>query len=1040
MLRCLVGSSRLCGVRVEVPAGSTIVMAQSTRSDSYRSWTKQLSLRQMSQVAVSQILIIAVLLLSSLTSASAQYQGWQHQGSLYILTAQGGANLPASESVDNFPLLVRLDQDWFDFSQAKPKGADIRFSSSNGTPLSYEVDDWDAVHGKASVWVRIPRITGNARQELKMYWGKTDAVSESSPSAVFNDSNGYLGVWHMNDPVTDAPGKTVPQNIGTTPAHGMIGMCRHFAQGQGISCGEAIAHYPTGSEAHTTEAWFRADQMNTTVVAWGNEQAQGKVMVRYESPPHINIGCYFSGADVIGETTLVPSSWVHVVHTYQKGDSRVYVNGVLDGVSSTEGAPLSLKSPARMYIGGWYDSYQFVGEIDEVRLSRIARSAGWVKLEYENQKPLQSLVGPLVRSGSQFAVSEKKITLLEGRSITVNARADGAQKVYWVIKREGKQSVAAVDRLAFTLDAGRVTGTTSLSLQFKAIYPNEVRMLDIPVTIRENIPDPVFTLTAPATWNGRATVQAVVRMSNLAALKSKRVGNAKTEWSVSPFGVIKEIAPGKLILKRAQNSGILTITATIQNGGQPVTHMVKIAVKEPERDPWVARIPAKDDKPEDGQFYARDADNEGRLYYNGILDTAADSVFLKVYADAKPYQAETLRLAADQSYAFSVRLKPGLIKYRVEFGSIMNGKVTLRHTVSDIVCGDAYLIDGQSNALATDTDEKSPPESDEWIRSYGLTPPESKGIPGNLWCRPVWKAEHGEKAELGWWGMELAKRLLDRHKVPIFIINAAVGGTRIDMHQRNQAHPTDLTTLYGRMLWRVRNAKLTHGIRGILWHQGENDQGADGPTGGYGWQTYQQLFIQMAASWKEDFPNVKRYYIFQIWPNSCGMGGSKGSGDRLREKQRTLPQLYSNMSIMSTLGIQPSGGCHFPLAGWSEFARLIQPLIERDNYGNVTASPISPPNLRRAYFTNTKKDAIALEFDQPVIWKETLAGQFYLGDEKDTIASGSVSGRVLTLTLKRSTTSKQITYLKEVSWSQDTLLIGANGIAALTFCEVPVER
>ena len=106
----------------------------------------------------------------------------------------------------------------------------------------------------------------------------------------------------------------------------------------------------------------------------------------------------------------------------------------------------------------------------------------------------------------------------------------------------------------------------------------------------------------------------------------------------------------------------------------------------------------------------------------------------------------------------------------------------------------------------------------------------------------------------------------------------------------------------------------------------------------------------------------------------------------------------------------------------------------------MTASPISPPNLRRAYFTNTKKDAIALEFDQPVIWKETLAGQFYLGDEKDTIASGSVSGRVLTLTLKRSTTSKQITYLKEVSWSQDTLLIGANGIAALTFCEVPVER
>ena len=27
---------------------------------------------------------------------------------------------------------------------------------------------------------------------------------------------------------------------------------------------------------------------------------------------------------------------------------------------------------------------------------------------------------------------------------------------------------------------------------------------------------------------------------------------------------------------------------------------------------------------------------------------------------------------------------------------------------------------------------------------------------------------------------------------------------------------------------------------------------------------------------------------------------------------------------------------------------------------------------------------------------------------------------------------------KEVAWNQDTLLLGANGLAALTFCEVPI--
>ena len=33
--------------------------------------------------------------------------------------------------------------------------------------------------------------------------------------------------------------------------------------------------------------------------------------------------------------------------------------------------------------------------------------------------------------------------------------------------------------------------------------------------------------------------------------------------------------------------------------------------------------------------------------------------------------------------------------------------------------------------------------------------------------------------------MELAKRLVESQKIPICIINGAVGGTRIDQHQRN---------------------------------------------------------------------------------------------------------------------------------------------------------------------------------------------------------------------------------------------------------------
>ncbi|HZZ79800.1 MAG TPA: hypothetical protein VFE62_14880 [Gemmataceae bacterium] len=43
--------------------------------------------------------------------------------------------------------------------------------------------------------------------------------------------------------------------------------------------------------------------------------------------------------------------------------------------------------------------------------------------------------------------------------------------------------------------------------------------------------------------------------------------------------------------------------------------------------------------------------------------------------------------------------------------------------------------------------------------------------------------------------MELGRRLIETHKMPICLINGAVGGTRIDQHQRNADNPEDPTRL-----------------------------------------------------------------------------------------------------------------------------------------------------------------------------------------------------------------------------------------------------
>lgn len=980
-------------------------------------------------------LLASILVLALAGQAPAQYPGWKHSGSVYVLTTPDGANLPASAAVENFPLLVRLHKDFFDFSKARANGDDLRFSSAKGDPLAYQIEEWDAKNGTASVWVRVPKISGNARQELKLHWGKADAKSESDGKAVFNESNGYLSVWHMGAEVKDEVGTLVSKDTGTTSVAGVVGAARHFPGQKGIFCGDKIPNYPTGSDSHSTEVWFRADKPNATLIAWGNEQAQGKVVMQYRSPPHVQMDCYFSGGNVSGKSTLPKGEWVHIVHTYEKGDSRLYVNGALDGTNTAVGSPLNIKSPARLWIGGWYGNYNFVGDIDEVRVSKVVRSPEWVRLQYENQKPLQTLVGPVVQPGNEFDVAQSQVVLKEGKSVTLTAKAGGALKVYWTVTRGGKETVVSTDRFAYTFDAGRTVGESFPTVRFKAVYPNEVKVRQVPVKVTDDIPEPDFTLHAPVDWDGRKTIEVVPQITNRDAMKAAGADKLNLNWRIADLATIHAAAPGKLILKRAQNSGELVVTAAIDNGGVPTERSVTISVKEPAKDAWAERAPAKDEKPEDGQFYARDDKNEGTLHCNGTLTDAADAVVLKVFADDKPFSEASQKPGADRSYSFAMKLKPGLVKYRVELVARTGPAEKVLHKAENLVCGDAYIIQGQSNAVATDFGKDDPAFRSEWVRTFGTMSGNAKGFTG--WGRAVHRSRDAEKLQIGYWGMELGRRLVEAHKVPVCFINGAVGGTRIDQHQRNAADPEDVTTIYGRLLWRTKQAKLTHGVRGVLWHQGENDQGADGPSGGYGYETYRQLFIDLAAAWKTDFPNVKHYYVFQIWPKSCAMG-INGSDNRLREVQRNLPSAFSNLSVMSTLGIDPPGGCHFPARGYAEFAKVICPLVERDFYGRAPTTSITPPNLKRAAFATGKKDEIVLEFDQPVKWDAALAGQFYLDGQKGKVASGSVAGNVLTLKLGTATDAKTVTYLDSAAWSQKTLLVGANGLAALTFCEVPV--
>ncbi len=972
------------------------------------------------------------------------YKEWKHSGVFWLITTPEGANLPDNARVTDFPILLCLHSEFFDFTLAQSDASDLRFSSDSGQPLEYQIETWDAAIGIANVWVRIPQIIGNTRQPVHMHWGNPQASSESDGAAVFNEANGFLSVWHMDDPVSDSVGKLTINDSGTTSVKGRIGPSRSFSEGTGLFGGDKITGFPTGSNAHTTEAWFRTLQPNTTLIAWGNEEAQGKVVMQLRSPPHIRMDCYFSEGNVASDSPLRLGDWTHVAHTYQKGESLLYINGAIDGSNRDPRSPLNLRSPARLWIGGWYHHYNYIGDLDEVRVSNTVRSPDWIKLQYENQKPNQTLVGPVVQQGNQFAVSDTLLSIDEDQQQTITTKADGAQKLLWTLKRDGIESVVSTDRLSYVFNAGRVDTDQTLTLIFQAVYPDNNQSKEIEIHVKNTIPDPIFTLTAPSTWDGRTTIEVEPQIANLAELQSHNAAALNIEWSTDDIAVIKQDLAEKLILQRAQGNGQLSVSASIDNGGKRIKQTILIDVNQPPTasESWLDRTYDVHEQPQDNQFIPCDGigplgKRHGTLVYSGTLEENVDSVFLRVFADEQLLVNQQATLNNERAYTLTAPLTAGLIKYRTEFGSRSNNRETIRHTATNILCGDVYVITGQSNAVATDFGNENNLQPNEWIRTFGTTSSDTNRDPHGPWTDAVARGDGG-RAAIGYWGMELARRLVESEGIPICILNGAVGGTRIDQHQRNENDPTDVHSIYGRLLWRAQQAKLTHGVRAIIWHQGENDQGADGPTGGYGYETYRQLFTELSASWKQDFPNIQQYYVFQIWPKSCAMG-IDGSDNKLREVQRTLPTLFSNLTVMSTVGIKPPGECHFPAEGYADFARLLTPLFQKDLYQRTFDRPITAPNLLRAYFSNLQRDELILEFDQPVVWRDELVTDFRLDDSTVEILSGAVSGKQCKLTLKTSSSAKTVTYLDSSNWDVNRLLYGANGIAALTFCDVAIE-
>jgi len=331
--------------------------------------------------------------------------GWSHAKMMVLNTTAGGAGV--SGNVVDFPVLVRLTQSNFDFSQAQPNGADIRFSKENGKPLTYEIEQWDAVGKTAVLWVKVDTVYGNdSSQFIMMYCGNSNAASESNGEAVFDTANGFQGVWHMGPAVKNmVPDATINHYDGTlsdtapTATTGAIGICRQF---NGMSnyirmLGTASSriNFPENG-TYSVSAWVYVDTLDTTIqkiIEKNNLQYKLQIdqfdnwsFSEYENA---------TGYDLTNSAATA-KTWVFLVGIRSGLQQYLYVNGVT--VNSTI-APLSYSknrdTTTDLAIGkSSQSSYGvfFNGKIDEARVENRGHGADWILLCYMNQRPDDRLV------------------------------------------------------------------------------------------------------------------------------------------------------------------------------------------------------------------------------------------------------------------------------------------------------------------------------------------------------------------------------------------------------------------------------------------------------------------------------------------------------------------------------------------------------------------------------------------------------------------------------------------------------------------------
>lgn len=326
---------------------------------------------------------------------------WQYRKAITVKLPPAGSSGPASVVV---PIRLHVGNFTF-FSDLQPSGADLRFIAADGTALNYQIELLDPAGGLLVAWVEIPVTADTTEHPLWMYYGNPKAAAPDATHVYgadqvlvlhFGESHGVPrdATAYRNDAAESTAILGVPGVIGNGASfdgHGLVRIAQHPALQ--IAEGGAM----------TFSAWVKVDAESPRAVLFSETQQDRHLEIGLAGlTPYAEVADGRRVSRVESSGSLSTGAWHHVQVSIGN-DIAFYIDGALAGGGASGGLPAiagdvsiggvgAIGAVSAIGAAGGGGEAALSGELDEVEISKVARSAWWALVSAQSQRTDASLV------------------------------------------------------------------------------------------------------------------------------------------------------------------------------------------------------------------------------------------------------------------------------------------------------------------------------------------------------------------------------------------------------------------------------------------------------------------------------------------------------------------------------------------------------------------------------------------------------------------------------------------------------------------------